>query len=250
MTRAGWVRLLVIALSLGALEAACRVGWIDRFSLIPPSQMIATAAALLWSGKFAWDIALTFSTVALATVISMGAGLLLGYLLHRFPRFKRAADPFLASYYAVPAFIFYPVFIVFFGLNRWPLVAVAFTFAFVAMAISTVDGLNGVRPILYRTARSLRMSQAETLWRVALPASAPYLFTGIKLAVVYSFIGVVAGEFILSGAGLGYQIAFAYSAFETATMYGLMTILLVSVGTINMLLWSRERRLHARLNAR
>ena len=50
--------------------------------------------------------------------------------------------------------------------------------------------------------------------RVVLPAALPNLFGGIKLALAYSFIGVIAGEFILSSGGLGYGIAYAYESFE------------------------------------
>ncbi|MDP4023966.1 ABC transporter permease subunit [Methylobacterium sp. NEAU 140] len=247
MSRAGLIRTGVIVAALAALEAACRTGLIDRFSLSPPSEMAISAARILASGEYTRDILATFATVAAAAALSIVAGFGLGVVLYRFPRLKRAADPFLASYYAVPSFIFYPLFIVLFGLNRWPLVAVAFVFAVVAMAIASVDGFLSVRPILLRTAASLRLTRAQTLRHVILPAAAPYLFTGVKLTVVYAFIGVVAGEFILSGSGLGYRIAFAYQSFETATMYGLMLILLTAVVSVNMLLWARERRLHARL---
>jgi ABC-type nitrate/sulfonate/bicarbonate transport system permease component len=68
----------------------------------------------------------------------------------------------------------------------------------------------------------------------------------VKLAIVYSFIGVIAGEFVLSGAGFGFQIAFAYNSFDNPTMYGLMLLLLVLVGSVNMLLYYWERRLYAR----
>ena len=71
---------------------------------------------------------------------------------------------------------------------------------------------------------------------ITLPASLPYIFTGLKMAVAYATVAVVAGEFILSGAGLGYQIAFAYNNFDNLTMYSLMFLLLVSVGAINVLL--------------
>ena len=68
----------------------------------------------------------------------------------------------------------------------------------------------------------------------------------MKLAIVYSFIGVIAGEFVLSGAGLGFQIAFAYNNFDNPTMYGLMLLLLLFVGSVNMLLYYWERRLYTR----
>ena len=59
---------------------------------------------------------------------------------------------------------------------------------------------------------------------VHLPAAAPHLFTGVRLAVAYAFIGVIASEFILSGEGLGYAIAYSYNNFDNRTMYGLMLL--------------------------
>jgi NitT/TauT family transport system permease protein len=155
-------------------------------------------------------------------------------------------DPLLLSYYAVPIFIFYPMLIVLFGLNRWPLVAIGFLFAFVAMAVNTLNGLERVPQVLLRTARMLRMSRLDEIRLITLPASLPFVFTGIKLSIVYSFIAVIAGVFVLSGAGFGYQIAFAYNNFDNPTMYGLMLLLLLFVGTINLLLHAAEQRLYQR----
>lgn len=247
MSRVGRIRLVVVIAAVALLEAACRLGVIDRFSLVPPSEMAVSAVQILRAGTYTADIVTTFATVAGAALLSVVGGFAFGVVLFSFPRFHRAAAPFLASYYAVPSFIFYPLFIVMLGLNRWPLVAVAFVFAFVAMAIATVDGFLSVRPILRRAALSMQLSRVDTIRLVVLPAAGPYFFTGVKLAVAYAFIGVVAGEFILSGAGLGYRIAFAYQSFETGTMYGLMLILLVSVVVINSALWAMERRLQARV---
>jgi len=68
--------------------------------------------------------------------------------------------------------------------------------------------------------------------------------------VVFAFIGVIAGEFVLSGAGLGFEIAFAYNSFDNATMYGLMILLLGFVGGLNMLLYTWERRIFLRRGGR
>jgi ABC-type nitrate/sulfonate/bicarbonate transport system permease component len=250
ITRAGWIRLLVVAVLLLALEAACRAGWIDPVAVIAPSQMIAGAWHLLASGKYTRPILLTLSNVAMAAALAVVVGFAAGWLLYRLPRLRRAADPLLASYYAVPTFIFYPLFIVLFGLNRWPLVAIGFVFAVVAMALNTLQGFERVPRVLRRTARAMRLSTREELLRIVLPSCAPHLFTGLKLSIVYSFIGVIAGEFVLSGAGLGFEIAFAYNSFDNATMYGLMILLLGFVGGLNMLLYSWERRLYLRRGGR
>ena len=82
---------------------------------------------------------------------------------------------------------------------------------------------------------------------INLPAAAPYLFTGARLAVAYSFIGVIASEFILSGDGLGYAIAYAYNNFENRTMYGLMLLIVVVVSGVNAGLEVLDRRLQSRV---
>jgi ABC-type nitrate/sulfonate/bicarbonate transport system permease component len=104
--------------------------------------------------------------------------------------------------------------------------------------------------VLRRAARAMRLSTWQELVHVVLPSCAPYLFTGLKLSIVYSFIGVIAGEFVLSGAGFGFDIAFAYNSFDNPTMYGLMVLLLGFVGGLNMLLYAWERRMYLKLGGR
>ncbi len=249
-TRAGRLRLIIVAALLGLLELACRAGWIDPVAVIPPTRMVEGAWQLLASGKYTKDILLTLGNVAIACALAVTTGFVAGWLLYRLPRLRRAADPLLASYYAVPTFIFYPLFIVLFGLNRWPLIAIGYVFAVVAMALNTLQGFERVPRVLRRTARAMRLSTGDEMIHVVLPSCAPYLFTGLKLAIVYAFIGVIAGEFVLSGAGFGFQIAFAYNSFDNATMYGLMILLLGFVGGLNMLLYSWERRLYLRRGGR
>jgi ABC-type nitrate/sulfonate/bicarbonate transport system permease component len=250
ISRAGWLRLIVVGTVVLALELACRARWLDPVAVIAPSRMLQGAWALLASGRYTRDILLTLTNVSIACALAVAAGFLGGWLLYALPRLRRAADPLLASYYAIPTFIFYPLFIVLFGLNRWPLIAIGFLFAVVAMALNTLQGFERVPRVLRRAARAMRLSTAQELRYVVLPACAPYLFTGLKLAIVYAFIGVIAGEFVLSGAGFGFQIAFAYNSFDNPTMYGLMILLLGFVGGLNMLLYSWERRLYLRRGGR
>lgn len=250
MTPAGTIRLGVLAAAVVALELACRGGLIRREAVIPPSEMVRGAWRVLGTEEARSQILTTLSTVAQACLLSLVVGFAIGFLLHRLPRLRRAVDPFLASYYAVPTFVFYPVFIVLFGLNRWPLVAIGFLFAVVAVAINTLDGLDRQPRVYVRTAQVMRLSPVQTLVRITIPAIAPWLFTGVKFAVAYSFIGVIAGEFVQAGAGIGFAIAFAYNSFDNLTMYGLMLLLFGFVGTLNMTLWSWEQRLYARRGGR
>ncbi|NYT78777.1 ABC transporter permease subunit [Alcaligenaceae bacterium] len=240
------LRSLLIVISIGVLELASRMGWIDRVSFIPPSEMAVSAWEILIGDTYRHDMMLTLSSAFVAIVLAVTCGFLFGLVLFRFPRLRRVLDPLLLSYYAVPIFVLYPMLIVIFGLNRWPLIMLGFLFAIVAMAVNTLNGLERIPLVLLRTARVLRMGRLQEIWLIKLPASLPFVFTGVKLSIVYAFIAVIGGEFLLSGAGFGYQIAFAYNNFDNKTMYGLMLLLLLFVGIINLVLYSVEQRLYQR----
>lgn len=246
MSRPALLRIGLIAGSIVLLEIASQAGWIDRVSFIPPSEMFVAAVRILSEGQYAHDIGLTLSSAAASIALAVVAGFMGGLMLVRLPRLRRVVDPLLMSWYAVPIFVFYPMLIVIFGLNRWPLIALGFLFSIVAMAVNTLNGVERIPAVQIRTARMLRMGAVRTTLRVRLPASLPFVFTGVKLTIVYSFIAIIGGEFLLSGAGFGYQIAFAYNNFDNPTMYGLMLILLVFVGALNMILHTVEHRLYQR----
>jgi len=82
-----------------------------------------------------------------------------------------------------------------------------------------------VPPVLMKTARILRLGRVKTIRQIILPFATLYIFTGLKLAVAYSFIGVIAAEFLLSGEGMGYEIAFAFNNFENTVMYPLILLI-------------------------
>ena len=242
MSRVGWNRLAVIVGAIALLEFACRIGWIDHRVVIPPSEMADALVRLLISGQANEQILRTFGIVIVAVVISVTGGFVLGVAIHALPRVRQALDPFFATYYAVPIFIFYPVLIVIFGLSVMPIVLMGVATAIVAMIIATLNGLDRVPRVLGKVARVHRMGPVATALLLKLPAAAPHLFTGVKLSVSYAFIGVIASEFILAPAGLGRVISDAYSDFNNRRMYALMLLLVIVATVVNMLLHVLDQR--------
>jgi NitT/TauT family transport system permease protein len=240
------VRIGVLAGVVLLLEFCCRAGLIDPMAVIPPSEMFLSMIALIASGDLAPNIVQTFSTVGAAFFFSVALGTLLGAVVHAIPRLRRATEPLLASYYSVPTFIFYPLLVALLGLSMAPLVVLGVLSATPAVLISTLSGLDNVPPVLRKVARVQRLGRARTLWLIVLPAALPYLFSGFKLALSYALIGVIAGEFILSGSGLGYAISFAYQSFDTVAMYGLMLFVLLVAVAANGVLYVWEGKLARR----
>jgi NitT/TauT family transport system permease protein len=250
MSRVSVIRLIVVIAAIGLLELACRLGFIDYRTIIPPSEMATVLVRLLASGELNSDIARTLGVVVIAVAISIVLGFALGLLIHAVPRVRRALDPLLATYYAVPIFIFYPVMVAIFGLSIIPIVLIGIAAAAVVMIIATLNGLDRVPRVLTKVARVHRMGPLDTALRLKLPAAAPHLFTGVKLAVSYGFIAVIASEFILAPAGLGRAIADAYSDFNNRKMYALILLLLVFATCMNMALHAWDLRWSARRGVR
>ncbi len=240
------VRSVVLAGPILLLEFGCRAGYVDPNSIIPPSDMIASMVEHIGSGDLNESMVQTFSTIALAFGLSVAIGTLSGAVIHRIARLRDMVDPLLASYYSVPTFIFYPVLVALLGLGKAPLVVLGILSAMPAVIISTLSGLDSVPPVLLKLARIQRLGPALTLWWIILPSALPRLFSGFKLALSYSLIGVIAGEFILSGSGLGFAISFAYQSFDNRAMYGIMLFVLLTAVVANGVLYAWEGRLRRR----
>src|SRR5436190_7790731 len=233
------------ALALGLvllLEVLCRFGAINRFAMLPPSEILWHLGRILVGGTMWPAITKTLTNVAVACVSALIAGVILGTLIHRWRALRETLDPLFAAYYAIPVYAFYPLFIVIFGLGDVPQVLIGFMLALVAVIVNTLNGLDRVPRALAKTARIHRLGPVATALRIELPFAVPYIFTGVKLAVAYSFIGVIGAELIMSRTGLGYEIGFAYNNFDNAVMYPLIVLVLAIAAIVNTFFFIWEEK--------
>jgi NitT/TauT family transport system permease protein len=242
-------RVLAVAVPLALIELACRIGWINSQTMPPPSQMVAGLAEILKSGRMNGAMLKTLGNVLTAFAAASLVGVAAGAAIHRLTLLRRLLEPLFSTYYAVPIYAFYPLFIVVFGLGDKSQVLIGFMLAVVAVIVATLGGLDAVPGVLLKTARVLRLGPLDTAWSVTLPYAAPQLFTGVKLAAAYSFIGVIGAEFIMSQSGLGYEIRYAYDNLDNGVMYPLILLILVVAVVVNGALDAWDRALRARRGA-
>jgi NitT/TauT family transport system permease protein len=249
MNLAAKIRIAAFVVLFLGVELACRVGWISHFAMVPPSQMVVGLFQIL-SGAEIWSqIGATFGGVLIAAIGAVLVGFVLGVALHAWPRGRESLNPVLATYYAIPIYVFYPMLLVLLGLNRKPIILIAFMFAVVAMMTGTLAGLDRVPPVLLKAAKMFGMRRVATTMQIVLPAAAPFIFGGVKLALAYAFVGVIGAEFILSNTGLGYEIAYAFNNFDNLRMYALILFVVVVVAAINAMVFAWERVLLRRRQA-
>jgi NitT/TauT family transport system permease protein len=246
MSRVAICRFAIVGGSIVLLELLCRTGVIDHLTMQPPSDMARDLVLMLASGRMNEAMLKTFLNVAIAGGLAVLAGVALGVAIHGYRAVRQGLEPLFATYYAIPVYAFYPLLIILFGLGDLPQILIGFMLAVVAVIVSTLNGLDRVSPVLLKTARIYRLGPVATARKITLPSAAPYLLTGVKLAVAYAFIGVIGAEFIMSRTGIGYEISFAYNNFDNKTMYPLILLILAVSITINTTLSRWEQLLMRR----
>jgi NitT/TauT family transport system permease protein len=243
MTRVALYRLLVIAAAVLLLEGLCLAGIIDRLTMPPPHRILRDLGVILISGSQNAAIMKTLTNSSIALALALVVGVVSAVVLHGYRPVRETLEPLFATYYAVPIFAFYPLLIVIMGLGDAPQIAIGFMLGVVAVIVSTLNGLDRVPRVLRKSARIQGLNPLETALTVTLPYAAPYVLTGAKLALAYSLIGVIGAEFIMSRGGMGYEISFAYTNFDNATMYPLIFLILLVSITLNAALSRWEKTL-------
>ncbi len=249
-----WGGLVAFAV---CLEFISRTGIIKASTLPPVSVMFVTlwkcivspdvTTSLLAGSSLAGNFFMTCGEILLAFSLALVVGFPIGMLLWQWKTLARILNPYLVSYYAIPVFALYPVIVGIFGVGLVSITFMGWLFAVVAIIINTATGFDEVdKSIFPRVARSLRLSRLRSFLWIYFPAATPHIFTGLKLSFIYSIIGVVASEFILSTKGLGHLVRFSYQAFETEIMYAAMLMIVILAVVVNTTLMKIEAWLYGR----
>jgi NitT/TauT family transport system permease protein len=243
------VRVLRIGLVIGLLvilEAIARFGIVPPTQLVPPTEIAVTLGSMLAAGTITPDILGTVFRVVVAFVAAILLGIPIGWMLWKSTRLWQILDPYLIVLYAMPIFVFYPILIVMFGLGSVPIILIAFAMSITGIIISTATGLDKVPKIYFDVGHALNLSRRQFVMHVQLPAAVPYIFTGLKLGLIYSFVGVIASEFILSNSGLGFLVSWYYDRFATAEMYASIVAIMLIATIVNTILVQIEDHLYKR----
>src|SRR5262245_63208003 len=162
MSRVRILQLAVVLAVVVLLELLCRVAIINRFTMIPPSEMAAALVEVVATAPWFWpDVSYTLGNLAAAIALSVIGGFLIGLLVHALPRLRRVLDPIFTSYYSVPTFVLYPLLIVFFGIGPTSLIVLGALFGIVAMIVATVTAIDRIPRVLLKVARVSQIGRAH-----------------------------------------------------------------------------------------
>jgi ABC-type nitrate/sulfonate/bicarbonate transport system permease component len=151
-------------------------------------------------------------------------GFLLALTLDFSSWLRRALYPLLVVSQTIPIMALAPLLIIWFGYGVLPKVIVVFLVCFFPIAINTADGLTGADPEMVALLRSMGASRWQIFKKVRLPGAMPPFFTGLKVAITYSVVGAIIGEWVGASRGLGIFMLRASNSFRTARVFAAITV--------------------------
>jgi ABC-type nitrate/sulfonate/bicarbonate transport system permease component len=175
------------------------------------------------------SLLLTLREIAIAYALAIAAGVGVGAALGLNRLLGRAFGPIVAALYAVPAVVWYPSLMLFFGLDAASKIAFGFLLGFFPVTLAVLAGIRQVSPHMLTVARAFGARPAAVFAKVMIPAMLFTLVGGLRTGLALTVIGVVVGEILGAKAGMGTLINHAYGLFRTADYVALVCVTLVLI---------------------
>jgi NitT/TauT family transport system permease protein len=246
--------LQALALPLLAVvlwQALAALGWLPAF-LVSPLAVAEQFGGLLRSGELfghARDsLYRSLAGFGLGAFFGAGLGLLAGVS----GKVERFFDPLVSLTYPIPKVAILPVLIVWFGISDTSKIVVIAISCFYPCFITALSGARAVDPSWVWAARNMGADARQVFFKVILPAAAPQIFTGLRVALALAFILMFSSEMIGSSnrTGLGFLILNADSAGRYDRLFAaVLAIAALGFASDRVLLWVRARLLAGQIVA-
>ena len=206
----GWQRLQPWLLPIALLtlwQVATDRQWVDANILVSPWTVLQTTARGLLDGTLLLGMGLSLSRSLGGLLLGGGLGFAVGLLLGLSRTSERVLGPTLGAIRQIAIFAWVPLLTAWFGLGeaaKWVFVALA---AFFPLFIATQRSVANLSPHLNEAAHVLRLGLGLRLRRLVLPGAAPGIFAGLRLSLIYAWLGTIGAEYFMpSNGGIGSQM--------------------------------------------
>jgi putative hydroxymethylpyrimidine transport system permease protein len=231
---------LVLISLLGAWELYVDLS--NTTNLVLPAPHQIASALFNDRGILASNFLVTAKEIVAGIALAGVVALALSVAIHFFETLRRAVLPLLVLSQTIPIVIVVPLVILWLGFGFAPRLLVIALVSFFPLVITTLDALETVDPDLIKLMQTFDAGRLETFRRVELPAVLPGLFTGAKLAAVFSVIGAVFAEQAGASSGLGYLLNIDINQYLMPEAFAAVVLLSLFAIAMFVLLTVVERR--------
>jgi ABC-type nitrate/sulfonate/bicarbonate transport system permease component len=217
-------RILVIIALFLLWEGAAR-WWVDPIFLSPPSQVLTSLDTVFETRGVPAALRVTFWELAVAFAMSVVIGLVVGLAVGLSKFSYRSCMPIILLLYGTPQVTILPLFILYFGIGPASKIAFGVSHGVFPIIVTTVAGVQNIKPILMTAARSMGASHWQLFRWVIFPHMIPSFFAGMRLGMTGVLLGVLLAELYVSTAGIGYFTQMFTQNFDPTKLLGLISVL-------------------------
>jgi NitT/TauT family transport system permease protein len=172
----------------------------------PPALVLSTGLEMLESGELMEHVSISLQRILAGFLIGSAIAAPAGLLMGSIPIVRAIFDPYVQFFRFVPSLAWLTPVVIWFGIGETPKVLIiVYTTIFIVL-INTMVGVSHIAPNKLRAAACLGASPVKAFIFVTLPATLPFILTGMRLAMGNSFATVISAEMIAADSGLGYLI--------------------------------------------
>lgn len=226
-------RLLMGTISIGfaLLLWHLSVGTLFNPALVPtPEQTLSKAWRMMLTGELFMHIAVSMRRVLVGYVVGCVVGIAVGALIGRVRIVRELADPMLELIRPISPVAIVPLAMLWFGIGELSKFFVIIYATVIIVLLNTAAGVSRTPVTRIRAARCLGASEYEVFVKIILPSAVPYVLTGMRVALGFSFMGIVAAELIGASEGLGFLIMNSQMLLQTDQLFvGLLSLGIVGL---------------------
>jgi sulfonate transport system permease protein len=208
-----WSRLarpmlgLVLPVVLAVVwEFVVRMGWASGRLAPPPSVIFATFVDLARTSELQRNTLVTLARVAAGFGIGVAVATVIGAAAGYSPLVRRLLDPTIQALRAIPSIAWVPLFILWLGIFEASKVTLIAVGVFFPVYLGLMGAIQSVDRKLVEVGRAFRLSDAEMVRRILLPAVLPAYVISLRSGLGLGWMFVVAAELMGASEGLGYLL--------------------------------------------
>lgn len=220
-----WTPVLVAIGVIVLWEACVRIFDVPLYILPAPTKILEALAEN--RSELAMHTLVTLEEAVIGLVIALAFAMLTAILMDLSKTFRHSVYPHLVVTQTVPVMVLAPLFSIWLGFGMAPKVLIVIFMCYFPIAISFADGLAQVNPKQVNLLKSFRASTRQIYTMVKIPAAAPSLFSGLKVAATYCVGGAIVGEWISSSAGLGYYMLRVKNGYMLDKVFATVVVVVV-----------------------
>jgi ABC-type nitrate/sulfonate/bicarbonate transport system permease component len=208
-----------------------------------PSNIVKAAFELIASGELLKASWASLQGIMIGTLIAIVIGIFVGILIGTYKTMEVLLDPYINALYSTPLVALIPLLMLWIGMGLKAKIVIVALMAVFPIVINTFTGVKNIGPIYHDVAKAFGTSGWHTFIKIVIPASIPYIMSGIRLAVGRAIIGQIVAEFLTAISGLGGMIIIYSNAFETAKLFVPIIFLALMGEVFARLVKSAERKI-------